>query len=172
MEFFQMADIQFNSSQFICTFNAIPTTLPNVILSPTLGEIALEYHRALLKLNLENWLNFRGVASASCITRVSLFTPTAVTFLCPPDIDPVSVTPDQAQLVMLGDKVEWQCKTKASAAHTVHWMKVRSGSSSSSFPIMSIHGKAAGFQEQRTSGNVCQLRFLFFFLCYFFTFPD
>lgn len=38
-------------------------------------------------------------------------------------IDPVSVIPDQAQVVMLGDKVEWQCKTKASAAHTVHWMK-------------------------------------------------
>lgn len=46
--------------------------------------------------------------------------------------------PDQAQVVMLGDKVEWQCKTKASAAHTVHWMKVRS--LSSSFSLMSVDG--------------------------------
>lgn len=38
-------------------------------------------------------------------------------------IDPVSVTPLEPQLVMLGDKVEWQCKTKASAAHTVQWKK-------------------------------------------------
>ncbi|XP_030014877.1 basal cell adhesion molecule-like isoform X2 [Sphaeramia orbicularis] len=38
-------------------------------------------------------------------------------------IDPVSVTPVEPQVVMLGDKVEWQCKTKASAAHTVHWKK-------------------------------------------------
>lgn len=42
------------------------------------------------------------------------------------DIDPVSVIPAQPQVVMLGDKVEWQCKTKASAAHTVQWKKVRS----------------------------------------------
>uniref|UniRef100_A0A3Q3WJM0 Ig-like domain-containing protein n=1 Tax=Mola mola TaxID=94237 RepID=A0A3Q3WJM0_MOLML len=41
-------------------------------------------------------------------------------------IDPVILTPDQPQVVMLGDKVEWQCKTRASAAHTLHWMKVRS----------------------------------------------
>lgn len=38
-------------------------------------------------------------------------------------IDPVSVTPAQPQVVMLGDKVEWQCKTKASAKHTVQWKK-------------------------------------------------
>lgn len=38
-------------------------------------------------------------------------------------IDPVSVTPIKPQVVMLGDKVEWQCKTKASAQHTVHWKK-------------------------------------------------
>ncbi|XP_061919929.1 basal cell adhesion molecule isoform X1 [Entelurus aequoreus] len=38
-------------------------------------------------------------------------------------IDPVSVTPVEPQVVMLGDKVEWQCKTKASAAHTVQWKK-------------------------------------------------
>ncbi|KAF3692153.1 Basal cell adhesion molecule B-CAM cell surface glycoprotein Lutheran antigen Precursor [Channa argus] len=38
-------------------------------------------------------------------------------------IDPVSVTPVKPQVVMLGDKVEWQCKTKASAPHTVHWKK-------------------------------------------------
>ncbi|XP_035527835.1 basal cell adhesion molecule isoform X1 [Morone saxatilis] len=38
-------------------------------------------------------------------------------------IDPVNVSPAQPQVVMLGDKVEWQCKTKASAAHTVHWKK-------------------------------------------------
>lgn len=41
------------------------------------------------------------------------------------DIDPVSITPAQPQVVMFGDKVEWQCKTKASAAHTVQWKKVR-----------------------------------------------
>lgn len=53
------------------------------------------------------------------------------TFSVPhPDIDPVSVMPDQTQVVMLGDKVEWQCKTKASASHTVHWKKVRSVASS------------------------------------------
>lgn len=38
-------------------------------------------------------------------------------------IDPMSVIPAQPQVVMLGDKVEWQCKTKASAAHTVQWKK-------------------------------------------------
>ncbi|XP_028281743.1 basal cell adhesion molecule isoform X2 [Parambassis ranga] len=38
-------------------------------------------------------------------------------------IDPMSVTPAQPQAVMLGDKVEWQCKTKASALHTVQWKK-------------------------------------------------
>ncbi|CAN9513803.1 unnamed protein product [Ophioblennius macclurei] len=38
-------------------------------------------------------------------------------------IDPVSVTPAEPQVVKLGDKVEWQCKTKASAAHTVQWKK-------------------------------------------------
>ncbi|XP_029307785.1 basal cell adhesion molecule isoform X2 [Cottoperca gobio] len=38
-------------------------------------------------------------------------------------IDPVNVTPTQPQVIMLGDKVEWQCKTKASAAHTVQWKK-------------------------------------------------
>lgn len=38
-------------------------------------------------------------------------------------IDPVSVTPAEPQVVMLGDKVEWQCKTKGSAPHTVQWKK-------------------------------------------------
>lgn len=36
----------------------------------------------------------------------------------------MTVTPSEPQLVMLGDKVEWQCKTKASDAHTVQWKKV------------------------------------------------
>ncbi|KAA8591731.1 hypothetical protein FQN60_017105 [Etheostoma spectabile] len=39
------------------------------------------------------------------------------------DIDPVSVSPAQPQVVILGDKVEWQCKTKASAGHTIQWKK-------------------------------------------------
>lgn len=51
-------------------------------------------------------------------------------FLSLSDIDPVTVTPAQPQVVMLGDKVEWQCKTKGSAAHTVHWKKVGSIASS------------------------------------------
>ncbi|KAM9310224.1 basal cell adhesion molecule isoform 2-T2 [Pholidichthys leucotaenia] len=38
-------------------------------------------------------------------------------------INPVSVTPVEPQVVMLGEKVEWQCKTKASAAHTIQWKK-------------------------------------------------
>ncbi|CAL1610353.1 unnamed protein product [Knipowitschia caucasica] len=38
-------------------------------------------------------------------------------------IDPVSVIPAEPQVVMLGDKVEWQCKTKGSAPHTVQWKK-------------------------------------------------
>ncbi|XP_032374570.1 basal cell adhesion molecule isoform X5 [Etheostoma spectabile] len=38
-------------------------------------------------------------------------------------IDPVSVSPAQPQVVILGDKVEWQCKTKASAGHTIQWKK-------------------------------------------------
>ncbi|KAK5861896.1 hypothetical protein PBY51_017334 [Eleginops maclovinus] len=38
-------------------------------------------------------------------------------------LDPVSVTPAEPQVVMLGDKVEWQCKTKGSATHTVQWKK-------------------------------------------------
>uniref|UniRef100_A0AAQ4Q8X3 Basal cell adhesion molecule (Lutheran blood group) n=1 Tax=Gasterosteus aculeatus aculeatus TaxID=481459 RepID=A0AAQ4Q8X3_GASAC len=38
-------------------------------------------------------------------------------------IDPVSVTPAEPQVVSLGDKVEWHCKTRASALHTVHWKK-------------------------------------------------
>ncbi|KAM6995005.1 basal cell adhesion molecule isoform 2-T2 [Tautogolabrus adspersus] len=38
-------------------------------------------------------------------------------------IDPVSVIPAEPQVVMLGEKVEWQCKTKASAKHTVQWKK-------------------------------------------------
>jgi len=38
-------------------------------------------------------------------------------------IDPMSVTPVEPQVVMLGDKVEWQCKTKASSQHTVQWKK-------------------------------------------------
>uniref|UniRef100_A0A3P8WA63 Basal cell adhesion molecule (Lutheran blood group) n=1 Tax=Cynoglossus semilaevis TaxID=244447 RepID=A0A3P8WA63_CYNSE len=38
-------------------------------------------------------------------------------------IDHMTVTPSEPQLVMLGDKVEWQCKTKASDAHTVQWKK-------------------------------------------------
>lgn len=41
------------------------------------------------------------------------------------DIDPVSIIPAHPQVVMLGDKVEWQCKTKASASHTLQWKKVR-----------------------------------------------
>ncbi|KAM7383190.1 hypothetical protein PAMP_002862 [Pampus punctatissimus] len=38
-------------------------------------------------------------------------------------IDPVMVTPAEPQVVMFGGKVDWQCKTKASAQHTVHWKK-------------------------------------------------
>lgn len=38
-------------------------------------------------------------------------------------IDPVTVIPAEPQVVMLGDKVEWQCKTKGSAPHTVQWKK-------------------------------------------------
>ncbi|KAF0045593.1 hypothetical protein F2P81_002122 [Scophthalmus maximus] len=38
-------------------------------------------------------------------------------------IDPVNVIPAEPQVAMLGDKVEWQCKTKASAPHTVQWKK-------------------------------------------------
>nr|XP_020445862.1 basal cell adhesion molecule-like isoform X2 [Monopterus albus] len=38
-------------------------------------------------------------------------------------IEPMSVTPFEPQVVMLGNKVEWQCKTKASESHTVHWKK-------------------------------------------------
>ncbi|XP_026226868.1 basal cell adhesion molecule [Anabas testudineus] len=38
-------------------------------------------------------------------------------------IDPVSVNPSDPQVAMLGDSVEWQCKTKASATHTVQWKK-------------------------------------------------
>ncbi|KAK2844835.1 hypothetical protein Q5P01_011494 [Channa striata] len=38
-------------------------------------------------------------------------------------IDPMSVTPAEPQVVMLGNNVEWQCKTKASASHTVQWKK-------------------------------------------------
>ncbi|XP_022620038.1 cell surface glycoprotein MUC18-like isoform X1 [Seriola dumerili] len=38
-------------------------------------------------------------------------------------IDPVNVIPAEPQVVMLGDKVEWQCKTKASTQHTVQWKK-------------------------------------------------
>ncbi|XP_029361171.1 basal cell adhesion molecule [Echeneis naucrates] len=38
-------------------------------------------------------------------------------------IDPMNMVPAEPQVVMLGNKVEWQCKTKASAAHTVQWKK-------------------------------------------------
>ncbi|XP_008275635.1 basal cell adhesion molecule [Stegastes partitus] len=38
-------------------------------------------------------------------------------------IDPMSVTPVEPQIVKLEDKVEWQCKTKASDNHIVHWKK-------------------------------------------------
>ncbi|KAM4736246.1 basal cell adhesion molecule isoform 2-T2 [Anableps anableps] len=38
-------------------------------------------------------------------------------------IDKMSVTPTGHQFVMLGNKVEWQCKTKASKTHTVQWKK-------------------------------------------------
>lgn len=38
-------------------------------------------------------------------------------------IDEMNVTPKEHQFVMLGSKVEWQCKTKASKAHTVQWKK-------------------------------------------------
>lgn len=52
------------------------------------------------------------------------------------DIDPVSIIPSQPQVVMLGDKVEWQCKTKASAVHTVQWKKV----CAQAFPQSSLAG--------------------------------
>lgn len=48
---FQESDIQFNFSQFICYFNVIPTTLPNLILSHTLSGDSLE--KAWNKLNLD-----------------------------------------------------------------------------------------------------------------------
>ncbi|XP_035991182.1 basal cell adhesion molecule isoform X1 [Fundulus heteroclitus] len=38
-------------------------------------------------------------------------------------IDQMSVTPAEPKSVKLGDKVEWQCKTKASKPHTVQWKK-------------------------------------------------
>ncbi|XP_038163046.1 basal cell adhesion molecule isoform X2 [Cyprinodon tularosa] len=38
-------------------------------------------------------------------------------------LEPISVTPAGNQVVMLGEKKEWQCKTKASEAHTVQWKK-------------------------------------------------
>ncbi|KAM6910144.1 basal cell adhesion molecule isoform 1-T1 [Xenentodon cancila] len=38
-------------------------------------------------------------------------------------IDPLNVTPAGPQVVKLGDKVEWQCKTKGSDQHTVNWKK-------------------------------------------------
>ncbi|XP_076008756.1 basal cell adhesion molecule isoform X2 [Genypterus blacodes] len=38
-------------------------------------------------------------------------------------IDPLSVTPARPVVAKLGDMVELQCKTKASAAHTVQWKK-------------------------------------------------
>uniref|UniRef100_A0A672YDG1 Ig-like domain-containing protein n=1 Tax=Sphaeramia orbicularis TaxID=375764 RepID=A0A672YDG1_9TELE len=57
------------------------------------------------------------------------------------NIDPVSVTPVEPQVVMLGDKVEWQCKTKASAAHTVHWKKV---SSITRFPMIKQESMCVG----------------------------
>uniref|UniRef100_A0A3Q0SA63 Basal cell adhesion molecule (Lutheran blood group) n=1 Tax=Amphilophus citrinellus TaxID=61819 RepID=A0A3Q0SA63_AMPCI len=38
-------------------------------------------------------------------------------------IDPVKVTPPDSQTVKLGEKVTWQCKTKASRDHTVQWKK-------------------------------------------------
>lgn len=60
------------------------------------------------------------------------------------DIDPVSVTPAQPQVVMLGDKVNWQCKTKASAAHTLQWKKV-CPIVFSTFPPFSFHGKVLHF---------------------------
>lgn len=41
------------------------------------------------------------------------------------DIDRVIITPAQPLLtVMLGEKVEWQCKTKASTYYTAQWEKV------------------------------------------------
>lgn len=42
MESFQGGKIYFNFSQFICFFNATPTTLPNLILSRTLSGESLE----------------------------------------------------------------------------------------------------------------------------------
>lgn len=42
MESFQGGKIHFNFSQFICYFNAIPATLPNLILSRTLSGKSLE----------------------------------------------------------------------------------------------------------------------------------
>ncbi|XP_049587520.1 basal cell adhesion molecule isoform X1 [Syngnathus scovelli] len=38
-------------------------------------------------------------------------------------MDLMNVTPAKPQVVMLGDTVGWQCKTKASAPHTVQWKK-------------------------------------------------
>lgn len=40
------------------------------------------------------------------------------------DMDPLSVTPTIPVVAKLGDMVELQCKTKASAPHTVQWKKV------------------------------------------------
>lgn len=44
-----------------------------MILSPTLSKIALEYHRALLKLHLEKWLYFRVVAPNAEMNRFEGF---------------------------------------------------------------------------------------------------
>ncbi|XP_041843805.1 basal cell adhesion molecule isoform X2 [Melanotaenia boesemani] len=38
-------------------------------------------------------------------------------------IDPVSITPEQSQVVGIGKQVEWQCRVHASATATVQWKK-------------------------------------------------
>lgn len=60
------------------------------------------------------------------MSRVFLPLSQLLSIFSPSDIDPVTVTAVQPEVVMLGDKAEWQCKTKASAPHTVHWKKVGS----------------------------------------------
>ena len=75
---------------------------------------------------------FRGMYRFMCLP------PSLSLFFSLSDIDPVSVTPAQPQVVMLGDKAEWQCKTKGSAPHTVQWKKVRSITSSTSPPSSKV----------------------------------
>lgn len=53
MESFHEANIQFNFSQFICYFNVIPTTLPNLILSHTLSRDIPEIEWNRLNLDFQ-----------------------------------------------------------------------------------------------------------------------